>query len=238
MAKATKGGQPPVDVFALMDQANRAVVKKLPTKAESEGLLKIATELGMLDDRIEKGEALLKQLKERRETIQTKDLVDAMDAIGQDSMGLKEYDADITVVTKYHASLPALPNPDKKPAEYKIAFDKRQRAFEWLKKEEHDGLIVTEVVLTFPRGGAQRAFQVAEEMQQRVEEHARHHDGERPFKVDANETVHWAALTTLVKSLTVDHGRADLPLSDLGASIFRFAEITKRTERKTKAKRS
>lgn len=204
--------------------------KRAPTQAELSKIAALADELGRCADYVMRGEEAIKLKKARMLEIQTHDLVDIMDAVGMDHMGLAAHEADITVRTKYHANLPSLPEPHKD--DYAEKFERRQRGLQWLKDEEHDGVINVELVVTFPRGQAQRAYQMQEEMHQRAEEYARHHDGEQPFRLETTESVPWATLTKLVKSLTEEKGRTDLPLADLGASIFRMAEIKPRSERK------
>lgn len=231
--KTTKGGPAP-DVFAMMEADSKARLKRAPSEAESKHIAKLGIELAELEDEIEEAEERVKELKKRAWDIKTKELVDAMDEIQQDLMGLPDQNCDIRVYTKYHASLPAVPG-DNDP-EYKAKMAKRKRGLEFLKKDGHDGLIKTELVITFGRGEYQRAKQIEAEFKDRADEYARQHEGQRPFMVDTQETVNWNSLTSLVKDLSENHGRTDLPLADLGASVFRIAEIKKRKERKSKSK--
>jgi hypothetical protein len=207
-----------------------AAKKKPPSAADMKRITDLATELGKLTDYIARGEEAIKKAKERIATIQTKELVDLMDEFALDNLGLPEWDSDVTVVTHVHASLPALPAPHKE--DYKEKFDKRKRGLEWLKKNGHDGLIVVEVTMDFPKGHQKAAAKMFKDLQKQAKEYAKTHDGESPFHVEAGESVHWGALTSLVKDLAVKQGRTDLPLADLGASVFRMAKIEKRSERK------
>lgn len=233
MAKKPKGADAPAaDVFAMMEEHSKVSLRRAPSAEELNKMVELATEMATTLDRITRGEELLKTLRARVLEIQTKDLVDLMDEVMTDHLGLPDQDADVRVFTKVHASLPALPDPDKKPEEWAIANAKRERAFAWLAEEGHDGLINTLVTVTFPKGGVRRAKQFTEEMNQRATEFADTHDGERPYGVECVQSVHWGSLTALVKDLN-NQGRADLPLADLGAHIFRMADVEKRKERKT-----
>lgn len=216
----------------LASMAADAKAKRAPTQDELSKIAALADELARINDFIIRGTEALKQKAARRDEIMSKDLLDVLDAASMDSMGLPQYEADIKVSTKYRASLPAIPEPHKDNYEEKVA--QRARGLKFLRDDGHDGLIVTEMVVTFPRGGLQRALQLEAELQDRAKEYADTHDGVEPYGIETKETVHHSALTSLVKSLTEDKGRTDLPLADLGASIFRIAEIKPRSERKKK----
>lgn len=226
--------EPAPEFLDEMEQDAKAKVTKAPDPEAMNKITELSEELAKLDSYIERGEEAIKKAKARRLEIQTRDLVDLMDKAGQDHVGLPNDNVDIVVSTAYHASLPALPPPHKE--DYQERFERRQRGLSWLREEGHDGLIKTEVIIEFPRGGVARAAQVAEEMAQRAEEHARHHDGERPYAVEVKEAVNHNSLSKLVKDLS-EQGRTDLPLADLGAHVIRVAEIIPRSERKTTTKK-
>lgn len=219
------------DIFQMMEADAKAKLERAPSEAESSKITALGQELAQIESRLIRGEALMKELNARKQAIMTKDLVDAMDAIGQDVMGLPDQNLDIVVGTKYRASLPAKPKPEDEFFEAKA--ERRRKGLQWLRDDGHDGVINTEVVLTFPRGMDQAARQIAAEMQDRAAELERMDSG-ISFTVDIDESVPWATLTKLVKSLTEDHNRTDLPLDLLGATIFRIAEIKARKKSRSK----
>lgn len=209
-------------------------ITKAPDPAAMNKMTDLAKELAEALSYVERGEEAIKRKKARILEIQTKELVALMDEVGQDHLGLSHDNVDVVVSTAYHASLPALPAPHKD--DYQQKFERRQRGLTWLREEGHDGLIKTEVIIEFPRGGVARAAQVAEEMEQRAREHADTHDGEKPYDVEVKEAVNHASLSKLVRELS-EEGRTDLPLADLGAHVIRLAEIIPRSERKTTTKK-
>lgn len=219
---------PSPEVVALMEAD--AKEKKSPTPEQMKRITDLADEAGRIVDYIVRGEEAIKKAKERLNTIQTKELVDMMDEFQIDNLGLPKWNADVVVSTHVHAALPAIPAPHKD--DYKEKMERRSRGLAWLKKDGHDGLITVDVGLSFPKGHQKDAAKLARELQKQANTYAKSHDGERPFSVEIAEAVHWKALTSLVKSLVTEKGRTDVPLADLGASVFRIARIEARSERK------
>ena len=247
------------DIFAELEaDAARAQVTSAPTDAESSTIGKLGLELAQIEDRLEKWGAVAKMLEERREIIMRRELVDAMDAIGQDKMGLPQFNCDIVTGDYVKAGLP---NPDSNP---KDTLEEKQRKAElraeglaWLADEGHDGVIATTLMLSMPKGSLElaevmqrtlvalfgrdatvnsRLEFLMEEMDENDPESIgllqhlaeRNAPGIDPASVGIDESVHWATLTSLVKDLLKKEGSDKIPMEALGASSGRIAKIVKR----------
>lgn len=219
------------DIFSMIEEDAQAKLTKAPSDADSSRITALGLELALIESRMEKGAELMKLLSERRQAIMEKDLVDAMDAIGQDRMGLAQQDVDVEVKTKVHAALPAKPKENDENYEAKMA--KRSSGLNWLRADGHEAVINTKVVLTFPRGMDGKARQLAAEMSDRAAELREMQGADGTFEVDVAEDIPWATLTKLVKELT-EQGRSDIPLDLLGARVFRLASIVKRKKDRRK----
>lgn len=218
------------DIFAELDaDAAKAQVTSAPTDAESSRVGQLGAELAFLDERILKGNTLLRMLAERREQIVRKELVDAMDAIGQDKMGLPAHNADIEVVDYVKAGLP---NPDTAKTAEDAAEMARLRAegLAWLSAEGHEGVINTTLAVVMPKGTLPLARIMARTVLELFDANAtvdsrlawlheaevekgqqspgllgwlalRNEPGIDPGSASIQEGVHWATLTSLLKDL-------------------------------------
>src|SRR5262249_50025047 len=108
--------------------------------------------------------------------------------------------------------------------------DQRQKGLDWLVQDGADGLITTDVVLTFPRGGAREARQIAAEMEDRARELVA--QDASSFDVEVDEGVHWASVTSFVREQIEDKHRDDIPMELLGAQAFRIVQIKARKQKK------
>lgn len=207
-----------------------AALRSAPTPEQSQSVREIGVQLVTIDDRIQRGEALLAELKEQREIIMRRTLVDAMDAIKQDKMGLAEFGVDIVTSDFVHASLPS-PGPKDDPAEAERKLALRRGGLAWLVEEGHGDLIKTIVVVELPRGAREDAMRIKkliEELPALYEDGSMRGNGEPSgFLAQVDETVHWATLTSFVKE-QLKRGGASLPLEKLGAIVGRIAKIVKR----------
>jgi hypothetical protein len=224
------------DLFAEMAaDAVAGAAKAAPTTEQSEGVRAKAVELVALDQRIEKGEALLKELRIRREIVATRELVDAMDAIGQDLIGLAEFEVDIKTEDYVFASIPN-PDGEKDPDEAARKAALRKGAFAWLVENEHEGLIKTVVTVELPRGAfadANRIKRMIDEMPAVDPETGEPVGNGAPIGYCARvqESVHWGTLTSFVKE-QLKRPEVTLPLEMLGATVGRVAKIVKRKKGK------
>lgn len=224
------------DLFAQMaSDAIADAAKSAPSTEQSEGVRAKAVELVTLDQRIEKGEALLAELRARRETVARRELVDAMDAIGQDHIGLAEFDVDIKTEDYVFASIPN-PESEKDPEAAARKAELRAGAFAWLVENEHEGLIKTVVTVELPRGAyedALRIKRIIDELPALDPETGEPvgNGGPTGYCARVQESVHWGTLTSFVKE-QIKRPEVTLPLEMLGATVGRVAKIVKRKKGK------
>ena len=224
------------DLFSQMAaDAVADAARAAPTTEQSEGVRAKAVELVTIDQRIEKGEALLAELKARREVIARRELVDAMDAIGQDVLGLAEFEVDIKTEDYVFASIPN-PEGEKDPEAQARKAELRAGAFAWLVENEHDGLIKTVVTVELPRGAyadAQRIKRLIDELPALDPETGEPigNGGPLGYCARIQESVHWGTLTSFVKE-QLKRPEVTLPLEMLGATVGRVAKIVKRKKGK------
>ena len=105
------------------------------------GVSKLAHEAGMLEEKIEHAAALLKSLKVSLRKITDEQLPEALEEINLRDFTLTD-GAKISVKPIYAASIPK---------------DRKQEAFEWLRKHEFGDLVKNNVTVTFARGEDQKA---------------------------------------------------------------------------------
>lgn len=216
------------DIFDEIEQAARDIQIRAPSNEASSYIGKLSDEAVTLLTRIAKGEELLKMLKERLTIIMTKELVEAMDAVNQDFIGVKDADFDIVVREVVKA---ALNKPDPKKDGYAARVKARDAGLAYLEKVGGGGLINTEMSLVFARGGegkntsAQYAQQLAAELIDRAERNAK--KGQPTFTVEVDRSVHHGSLSSFVREQLEHQPNLKLPL--LGAHVARVAEFKKKT---------
>ena len=225
------------DLFAQMaTDAVAGAAGAAPSTEQSLSVREKAVELVTIDQRIEKGEQLLTELKARREVIARRELVDAMDAIGQDVLGLAEFEVDIKTEDFVFASIPN-PDSEKDPEVAARKAELRAGAFAWLVENEHDGLIKTVVTVELPRGAyedAQRIKRVIDELRPidpETGEPCGNNVAPLGYSAQIQESVHWGTLTSFVKE-QLKRPEVALPLEMLGATVGRVAKIVKRKKGK------
>jgi hypothetical protein len=164
-----------------------------------------------------------------------------MDHIGQDVIGLAEFDVDIKTEDYVFASIPN-PDAEKDPEEAARKAELRAGAFAWLVENEHDGLIKTVVTVELPRGAyadAQRIKALIDELPAVDPETGEPigNGGPLGYCARVQESVHWGTLTSFVKEQLkrtdpVTGEPVELPLEKLGAVVGRVAKIVKRRKGK------
>jgi hypothetical protein len=220
-----KGDRRVTDIFAEMER-DAVAFQKAPTTEESQDLTRLALELVEIDKRLARYAEVAKQLAERRTDLQMRVLVDAMDAVGQDRIGLGgEQGVDLVLSDYYKAGLP---NPDNAKTDEERAemASLRQEGVDWLTADE-DGvnILTTTITVTLPKGSLERAQEIVGYLTS--EQGA----GIEEARVALEEGAHWATLTSFVKEQVREKGRSDLPLKALGATIGRIVKIVPRKKR-------
>lgn len=132
--------------------------ERAPTQAESLSLTVLGRELVDIDARLKKYAEVARELKERRMELQMRLMVDAMDAIGMDRMGLPDQDVDLEMSDYFKASLPS-PDDEDTPEEAAEKLRLRAEGIAWL-TEHHPDLLSTTLVLQMPKGSLDTAMAI------------------------------------------------------------------------------
>jgi len=111
-----------------------------PAEEESRRLSELGKKLYVLDADIVELEHKLDEKKKARLEVAMHELPDYMKLIGQDKVGLPDFNVDLVMEPYYHANI-AADWPD----------DKRQAAFSYLEEIDAGDLIKTQVVFLFGR---------------------------------------------------------------------------------------
>lgn len=223
---------------------------RAPTPEDSLRLTALGQELVQIDERLKKWKLLAEELNLRKTKIQMQEMVDLMDEIGQDIIGLPnegEYGVDLVLSDYVKAGLP---NPGEKDDDFAEKMELRRQGLEWL-GEHAEGLINTTLAVTMPKGSlpharvmrdtivqlfgvestpARRAEYLSEVLEPYLLE--RNEPGIQPGSVSIEEGVHWATLTSFVKEQVKKPGAEELPLDALGATVGRIVTIKPRKKPK------
>jgi hypothetical protein len=111
-----------------------------PTTSESEQLTQLGTQMFGLDKAITELEAQLESKKGERLELAMHTLPAFMQKIGQDRVGLNEFQVDVVLEPYYHANIAADWTPEQ-----------REAAFAYLEEGGNGDLIKTTVSIAFPR---------------------------------------------------------------------------------------
>ena len=160
-------------------------------------VFKLAAEQLELERRIENGELLLEQLKNKRRIISEIELPDAMSEIEMKELVLKD-GSRLKVEAYYSASIPK---------------DRQGEAFEWLRKNGHGSLVKHDVTCSFGKEQDDLAAGLMEILR------------EHKFEFSDKEAVNAQTLKAFVRE-QVEDGAA-LPLDLLGAHIGQRTIIKK-----------
>jgi hypothetical protein len=168
--------------------------------ASLESIQALGKEVNVLDERISKGEELLKELKARKNAILSKELVDALD-----STGMEDFSVDgrkFEVGPYYHASIPK---------------EKADEAHDWLEKHDAGDLIKYELIITFPKDCEEEAASLERYVRERYQ----------MAEVEKKRGVPWARLTSWLKELweSTDVSKVLPPLELMGATVGRVVKI-------------
>lgn len=207
------------DIFAQMER-DAASFQRAPTTEESKSLTELGLELVGIDQRLEKYAEVAAGLVARKLELQMRVMVDAMDAIGQDVLGLPDQNCDLVLSDYFKAGLP---NPDTVKTEEEKArlAELRERGIAFL-TEDAPEILTTSVTVTMPKGSLEKAREIVGYLTS--EQGA----GLEAGRVALEEGVHWGTLTSYVKEQVREKKRSDLPLEALGATVGRIVKIVKR----------
>lgn len=203
-----------------------------PSESEARSLTDMGRELFQVDSAIAGLEEQLEKKKSRRKELTDKELPDYFTRVGQDRMGLPEFDVDLVLENFVHANIAADWEPEK-----------REAAFTWLEDNGHGDLIKAVLTQKYPRTAMALARWVArwimklrflwEKLGGRMEDDTPP-DGDIP-EPTIEMTVPWNTLTAWAKE-QIKNG-AELPLDTLGVTTGRVVKIKKREQPK-KVKRT
>ena len=181
-----------------------------PSKAESQKLTTLGTELFQTDVKIKQLEAALEEAKATRLDLVMHKLPEYMDEIGQDRVGLEKFNVDLEMADYYHANIAADWEPEK-----------REKAFKWLEDNGHGDMIKTIVTIQFSRRLLNHAKAVVEKLSKMKIKGF----GAVP-EPEIGMAVPWNTLTAFVREQT--EKSVALPLDTLGATVGRIVKIKAR----------
>lgn len=210
------------DIFDEMER-DAQQFQRAPTADESTAITVLATEMVTIDLRLARWAEVAKGLAERRTELAMRLLPEAMDAVGQDRIGLGSQGVDLVLDDYFKAGLP---NPENAKTDTERAEMEKLRAegIAWLTQDSPD-LLNTTVVITLPKGSLETAREIVAQLT------SAQGWGLDPARVEIAEGVHWKTLTSFVKEQVKGRKRSDLPLAALGATVGRIVKIVKRKER-------
>lgn len=190
---------------SLADELAEEAMAASPAEPEAptlERMQQLAAELNDIDARIEKNEARIKELTDRRTAIMTKELVDMMDEAHVPMLVVEGRQFKAT--NFYKALIPA-DQPD-------------HPGLDWLEAHDAGDLIKNTVSATFPRGSEDEAKLAAELLRKRFQ----------IATVGRTRTVHHMTLTSWLKELhqSGDPDKVMPPLDLIGGTIGRIVKIT------------
>lgn len=193
-----------------------------PSESEARSLADMGRELFQVDSSIAELEDQLEARKARRKELTDKELPDYFTRVGQDRMGLPEFDVDLVLENFVHANIAADWEPER-----------REAAFGWLEEHGHGDMIKVEMTLKFPR----TAMAFARWVQQTLEtlKFPKQFVKMVMPSVELGLGVPWNTLTAWAKE-QIKNG-AELPLDTLGVTTGRVVKIKKREQPK-KVKRT
>lgn len=185
----------------------------MPSDDKIAALRKKAQELYEVSARIERGEALLKELGARKLAIEMQELPALFEQAGMDKIGLPdagENGADVVVGPHFKASI---------SSEWEQ--EKQNEAFQFLEDTGNGGLIKVTVSVEFGKGEIDKARE--------LQEIIRKSPIGNTHPVSVSMGVHWGTLTSWLKEAWANQSRGyDIPLEKIGAIVGQVAKIKQR----------
>jgi hypothetical protein len=172
----------------------------VPPAAGLESLAELATSLVAVQERIARGEALLKELKEQARQLGEDAIPSKMDELGMRTFTLTT-GHEVRVESVISASLSGPQKP---------------KAIAWLRATGHDSLIKRDLTVSFPKGADQDAHACL----QLLRTHA--------YTVSDKEDVNTTSFKALVKELIAEG--QPVPIQELGVYVGRKTTITHHQE--------
>lgn len=126
-----------------------------PPEDKLDRIRALARDARDLEASVKDAEQRLSELKSRLRTLYESEIIDLMDEVGIDRIGVPARGNlpafDLVISTDYQANIAA-------------GWDEQRRreAFDWLEEHGHGDLIKTEVTFAFPRGKVEEARELAE----------------------------------------------------------------------------
>jgi hypothetical protein len=196
-----------------------------PTLTESEQLTKYGRDLFEADKKIKELEATLESTKAARLELASKTLPDFMLKIGQDKIGLADFDVDLVLEDYYHANIATDWEPER-----------RNAAFQYLEENGNGDLVKTEFTILFPRQQltAARWLQALIRTVQTALA-ATGQDAPEIPDPSIGLGVPWNTLTAFVKEQLTNGNPVDLEV--LGATVGKIVKIKPRSSKPKKAKK-
>lgn len=164
----------------VLEQAAKDAAASEPSKTSVEAVSQLVQEQMTLEDRIAKGEQLLKDLKAELEEIQDRKLPDAMlDA------GISRFDSDeghsVKIEKAYYASVTKAQQGD---------------FYQWLEDEGHEAMIDASIVFKMGKGQYVQAKEFLETLMTGPL------GNQLPVEPTVDGTIHWATLRAFAREQT------------------------------------
>lgn len=181
-----------------------------PAGASLDAVRAMGEEAADLQSRIERGEALLKELKTKRYKLLNEQMPATMDELQVPYVAIGDY--EMRVQSYYKANIAADDPPEKRDA-----------AFQWVEEAGGGDIIANTVTVAFPREDAEAAAEFAEEVSRRFHNHP-------GIQVKRERSVPWNRLTSWLKEYvewSPPRGvqKLPVPLDLLNATIGRVVKI-------------
>src|SRR5262245_7577723 len=192
------------DALLAEELAAEAVASQEETPAPTlERMEALAAEVNTLDDRIAKGEEILKQLKDRRYAILSGELIEMMD--GAHVQAIQVGGRQFKAMPYYKAVIPTAEGPD-------------HPGLDWLEENGAGDLINNIVTAQFPRGAVEEAKLAVDLLRKRFQ----------MAQVTRQRTTHHMTLTAWLRELhqSGDPNKVMPPLELIGGIIGRIVKIT------------
>ena len=193
----------------MTDEDDLAFFEAAPTEDQAQELTRLGQALANTDRAIGALETQLKELKTRRWDLVTKDIPRYMRDVGQDRIGLPDWNVDVVLVPYFKANI-AADWPE----------EKRQAAFDALEAMGHGGVIRVELTYSFGRDRIEDARALRDFVAEQWPP-----EKEIP-EPSVSMGVPWQTLTALLRECT-EKG-IPFPMAETEAVVATVAQLKKR----------
>lgn len=146
-----------MSIFDEMEK-DAASFSRAPTTQESQDLTRLGLELMDIESRLVRYAEVARALEERKRDIQMRELVDAMDAVGQDVIGLPDQGVDLKLDDYFKAGLPNPDTAENEEDRQRMA-DLRAAGIAFLTEDAPD-ILSTELLVKLPKGSLELAERI------------------------------------------------------------------------------